>query len=969
MNKQTILLRAFGIFMVSMLIFSSCVSKKRKGEVSKLARAYHNTTALYNGYFNANELMETNLKRLREQHKDNYNQILPIYPEYEISKPESIGPDMDKAIEKVSIVAVTHEPSHWIDDCYIMIGRAQFMKQDYETAEETFTYFIEEFDPSVTHRRSAKKSKKKSKKKKSVKKKKKKKKKVTKKKKRSKKKKKKKKVKKKKSSDKKKKRETPEERTERLAKEKAARTEARKNAKLLAEKQEEEAEKQEELKRQNKKGFFKHKSAYPAGLLWLSKTYVKRDKHSLIDYYLNKITEQSDVDPLIRKEIPVVKAYNALHQKDYENAVVHLEEAIPLEKKKKRRARLRFIQAQIYQKLGNEEAAYAGFNEVSNMSTNFLMEFNAALNMLKNSIKNGSVKEAKKKLKGMLAEAKYDNFKDQIYYTIGEIEEKQNNIDKAIPNFRNAIKHNQDNTPQLVESYYKLARIFYDKEDYVMSKNYYDSTAQVMPKVDQRKPEVQSFAENLEAIAENINIIKLQDSLILIAQMPEEERIKIAKQLRKDELLAEAKKAQKLNNNSTLGSSKPTSFSAVGLGGRQSTFFAYDPNKVRIGTKDFQSLWGVRKLEDNWRRSNKTELDLDIDEILDNDNLELADAELQRLLKDVPMSADAMNQSKRKIRKALFELGVLYRDRIQNYKKAIETHETLQTRFPGSENEADALYYLYLSNLDIQDKVRANYYLNLLKTKYPTNKYTLALTDPNYVKQFINDQKKEEILYNQAYQQFQNNDFKAVLATQRKSFEQFGTKNKFASKYALLAAMAKGKLEGKEAYINDLNRLVAIHKGTPEQTRAKEILRFLRGDAEAFVDINQNEAKQNFMMEKEKTHYVIIVLDGNKSNNLQDAKISISNYNRKYHKLDKIKTSSSTLNIENETELILLRRFKNKNAAMKYYKQALRNRKEFIETKMSYSIFPISQHNFREIMKQKSIKEYEVFFKSEYLKI
>ena len=144
-----------GAFLV-LIFLTACVSTKKKGEVSKVAKFYHNTTAHYNGYFNANEIMVESRERLISQYQDNYNEILKIYPEYNFDKPEIVAEELDKAIEKVAIVATVHEPSRWVDDCYVMLGKAQFLKQDYESAEETFLYFIEEFDPSITRRKTRK---------------------------------------------------------------------------------------------------------------------------------------------------------------------------------------------------------------------------------------------------------------------------------------------------------------------------------------------------------------------------------------------------------------------------------------------------------------------------------------------------------------------------------------------------------------------------------------------------------------------------------------------------------------------------------------------------------------------------------------------------------------------------------------------------------------------------------------------
>ena len=179
--------------------------------------------------------------------------------------------------------------------------------------------------------------------------------------------------------------------------------------------------------------------------------------------------------------------------------------------------------------------------------------------------------------------------------------------------------------------------------------------------------------------------------------------------------------------------------------------------------------------------------------------------------------------------------------------------------------------------------------------------------------------------------------------------------------------MSTGKIEGKDKYIAALKNMIATYPNTPEETRAKEILRFLKGDQEAFASINESEALQEFEENDDKLHYVIIVINSQKDSDLNSAKISISNYNRTYHKVDRIKVSSSTLNKDNDVQVILLRKFDNKAAAMKYYKEIERNKKEFMEPKVTYEAFAITQQNFREIMKKKSVKEYQVFFEERYL--
>ncbi len=130
------------------LFLMTCSRKKN----TALSRAYHNTTSHYNGYFNAREIMKTNEKTLKETQVDDYSQILPVfvYPSEQIS--QGMYPDMDKIIEKCSEVINRHsiykkkkEHIKWIDDSYLLIGKARFYKQEYTLAEETFLYIYQAF--------------------------------------------------------------------------------------------------------------------------------------------------------------------------------------------------------------------------------------------------------------------------------------------------------------------------------------------------------------------------------------------------------------------------------------------------------------------------------------------------------------------------------------------------------------------------------------------------------------------------------------------------------------------------------------------------------------------------------------------------------------------------------------------------------------------------------------------------------
>ncbi|MBK8505639.1 MAG: hypothetical protein IPL46_27650 [Saprospiraceae bacterium] len=149
----------FYLFFFAVLSFhNSCVTQKKRDDVSKVGKMYHDITSKYNRNFNANVLIDETIAQMETSFQDDYSEILPIYPFVDKENPTQLAEPMDRAIEKVSIAISIHRPSHWTDDNYLIIGRAQYLKEDYESAENTFRYVVKHYDPNNLIAVSAQKS-------------------------------------------------------------------------------------------------------------------------------------------------------------------------------------------------------------------------------------------------------------------------------------------------------------------------------------------------------------------------------------------------------------------------------------------------------------------------------------------------------------------------------------------------------------------------------------------------------------------------------------------------------------------------------------------------------------------------------------------------------------------------------------------------------------------------------------------
>lgn len=987
--------------LIVLSLLSACTTQKKKGDLSLLGKVYQNTTAKYNGYFNARELLNASTLTLEEQHQDNYNKVLNMYEYVAADNPQAVAGDLDEAIKKVTVVVNLHPQSHWVDDCYLLAGKAQFLKQDYEAAEETLRFMVDEFSPASMAKKAkerAKNSDKKSSKKKKGGKRKKKSSDAKEKKKRKKeaerkrkkynrdvKKGKKKSSSKKKNSDKKKKEEEDKDanskKNEKIAKDnKKKSTEPVKEPYITSVRL---SDNQAAPTDESDSYFMKHRPVYQEGVLWLAKTLLERDNYESANRYMAQLDQNPKTFKHIRKDLAGLQAYSFLKRKDYAQAVANLEKAVELSDSRKEKARFTYIKAQIHQKQGQEEEAYASFEKVVKYSQDYEMTFSSKLNMAQNAWLSGkgSAEDAKRNMEKMLKDSKNQEFKDQIYFALAKIDLRNGDRQAAIVNLEKSLQFSSGNKAQKAEAYLRLARLYFEVEDYVPSKHYYDSTLLVISPTDERYPEVKKFSTDLQDIAQHIETITLQDSLLRLSELSDEEKKAFAFRLKKEEDERRRQELQKKANAQANPSRAGGALTARrgasrAIGARtgssalqkESNFFAYNDRNLKRGRRDFLKKWGGRTLEDNWRRSNRrstTDLDENLEEEVVASSI-LTDEEVDRILKDVPKSKGDIAKSKLLIQESMFALGALYRERLENYKKSITTLESLNERFPTNNRRLDAWYYLYLSNTDINNPTRAQFYYDKIIKEFPQSTYAKLLKDPSYADQLLDEEKQLNVYYDNAFLAFNRGEYKKAYDQSSQAKIKFGATNPLQARFALLSAMCIGNIQGKDAYMKALREVIARYPQTDEQKRAREILRFL-GDARAALPGDEKESKSNFKLEDQKLHYIIISFNG--ETKLEDQKARVSDYNRAYHKLDKLRISNIYLGptADSRLPIIVIRRFKNRAAAMKYYDGVQKNKADFIDRNMDYDIFAITQGNYRQVLKSKSLAGYKSFFEKNYL--
>ena len=140
---------------IALLLLSGCSTKKN----TLTRRMYHNLTSHYNIYFNGELAVKDGEKQLRTAVKDDYSKVLRVYNYGTQQNGMSMNSTMDRALEKTSICVQKHsmvfgnrERVKWIDDAYLVMGKAHFYKHDYIPAKRTFDFVANEYNYNdITH--------------------------------------------------------------------------------------------------------------------------------------------------------------------------------------------------------------------------------------------------------------------------------------------------------------------------------------------------------------------------------------------------------------------------------------------------------------------------------------------------------------------------------------------------------------------------------------------------------------------------------------------------------------------------------------------------------------------------------------------------------------------------------------------------------------------------------------------------
>ena len=457
------------------------------------------------------------------------------------------------------------------------------------------------------------------------------------------------------------------------------------------------------------------------------------------------------------------------------------------------KVRMSFLLGQLYEDVGDKHNAYLAYKQAGSSSgSTYRTKFNARIKQ--SAVYEGtSIASEVKALKRMTRYDRNKDYLDQIYYAIGNLYLSHGDTVNAIENYKLSAEKSTRNGVDKAINQLTLGGIYFDQRRYDDAQPCY---AEAIPLVNEDYPNyrlLKKRSDVLDELAVYSQNVTLQDSLLKLSKMtPEEQKAVIAKiieELKKKEkeeaenAAREEYLAQQNARGNQLGNNQnePASY----MINTDNSWYFYNTATKNAGKTQFQKQWGSRKLEDNWRRHNKTTFSFN-DEEVDSALLALADSmvvnengdtvqvDIEALkraedphyeeyyLKQIPKTEEEIQSSHEIIQEGLYNMGIILKDKMEDYGAAAYEFNQLLERYPDNTYRLDVYYNMYMMYMRNGQAADAEPYRDSILVNFPESKYGMAMQDPNYLENLKNMNRDQENMYEAAYANYLSNNHSAV---------------------------------------------------------------------------------------------------------------------------------------------------------------------------------------------------------------
>ena len=449
----------------------------------------------------------------------------------------------------------------------------------------------------------------------------------------------------------------------------------------------------------------------------------------------------------------------------YEEAAAYLAKAIRHERRKKQKARMWYLMGQLQTELGNRESAYKAYSRVVRQSPPYEVEFNARIAQTE-VMAGGRSRQMIRRLRRMAASDNNKDYLDQVYYAIGNIYLADRDTLNAIAAYEKGNEKSVRNGIEKGVLLLKLGNLYWTREKYNDAQRCYGEAIGLLDKERADYDELSARSKVLDELVPFTDAVYLQDSLQVLAGLPEDERNAAI-----DRVIEALKKKEK------------------------------EEKRAAEEAEADKQQWGKRENVDDWQRANRTVVNLaggegaeseDLagdsvsvngsevsSDVAAGENVEGSDSVAtdphtrEYYLAQIPFTDEQKAESDNIIKDGLFNSGVIFKDKLDNLPLGEKALKRLTEQYADYEKNDEAWYHLFLLYSRMGRHDIAARCLSRMQADYPESQWTVLLSDPYFAENALFGVHIEDSLYAATYDAFKADRYDEVAANTRLSAERF----------------------------------------------------------------------------------------------------------------------------------------------------------------------------------------------------
>lgn len=590
--------------------------------------------------------------------------------------------------------------------------------------------------------------------------------------------------------------------------------------------------------------------------VWREKVNIRLENDEVAIQNLKKLLEKQNIEgqDLADANAMLTQAYRNTGSND--SAVATIKIARLETRNKEEKARYSFILGQLYESFEYNDSAFSAFQEVIDMKRKsprrYVMQAHAK-QAQQFDYKGGDTLAFVEKFTKLLEDRENRPFLDILNHQMGLFYDK-NNKPKIAENYYNkSIKSFSQDSYLVSSNYRNIGEIYFKDAEYKIAGKYYDST---LLRLDNRSREYRKFKkkrENLDDVIKYEAIAQVNDSILHVLTMNGDERTtyyqKFIDKLRlvdEEKASLAAEKAEKdaiiaansLNSKAAKSNQNPNDLKFISpandydfdppVVSSNSTFYFYNPVTVSYGKTEFQSKWGKRALQDNWRLSPDASIDFfnseEKDILINSDSIVSKEIEekytVDFYISKLPKAQTEIDSIEKDRNYAYYQLGVIYKEKFKEYELAASRLEQLLQNNPEERLILPAKYNLF-KIYEIINPSKALSYKSQIIAEYPDSRYAQIVQNPTIA---LTDNANPDAVYYNLFKKYEDNLLREALEEVEDRVDQF-IGDASLPKFELLKANLAGRLQGLDAYKQALNYVALNYPDEPEGKQAETILK------------------------------------------------------------------------------------------------------------------------------------------------